>query len=182
MIKMKKGFFVFVVVFSLVCGALGVLTVQTLNNEGIINIGSTVQISKDELSAYQNMVDKYSKAELLRTFLEEKYYVDIKDEDLEYGMLSGLVASIGDPYTYYMNEEEYISHLIKLKTYNQNQLIHLLNCSIIDFESLCLAQLLLDISYDTHLSFLVCLDRNSKQTLFLFLHGITFLLDETTNL
>lgn len=38
--------------------------------------------------------------------IQQYYYKDVSDEDLEEGVLHGLVLALGDPYSMYMNKEE----------------------------------------------------------------------------
>ena len=47
-----------------------------------------------------------SQAAMIDTYLDEYYMYEVDREELRDGMLSGMVAALGDPYSEYYNEEE----------------------------------------------------------------------------
>ncbi len=51
---------------------------------------------------------KYNSLQLLDTFIRDNYYGDINEADLNDGILKGYVDGLGDPYSRYLSEEEYI--------------------------------------------------------------------------
>lgn len=51
---------------------------------------------------------KYNSLQLLDTFIRDNYYGDINEAELNDGILKGYVEGLGDPYSRYLSEEEYI--------------------------------------------------------------------------
>lgn len=51
---------------------------------------------------------KYNSLQLLDTFIRDNYYGEINEADLNDGILKGYVDGLGDPYSHYLSEEEYI--------------------------------------------------------------------------
>jgi carboxyl-terminal processing protease len=47
------------------------------------------------------------KAEYLKTFIQQNYLFDTTEEEMNEGMLKGLFLSLGDPYSQYMNADEF---------------------------------------------------------------------------
>lgn len=64
---------------------------------------------------YQEMKQRYEKLDDAYDQLERNYYKKLNKKDLEDGMLRGLFEGVGDPYTTYMNPEEYENFMIKSK-------------------------------------------------------------------
>lgn len=61
---------------------------------------------------YIGMNQEYGELAQLQKFIEENYYIPVKDSDLQEGTYRGLFYGIGDPYTGYLDKEEY-ADLIK---------------------------------------------------------------------
>lgn len=57
----------------------------------------------------KELSDKYilDRVNEVRGMIDRKYYKNVEDHDVLIGMLKGAVSSLNDPYSYYMNEEEY---------------------------------------------------------------------------
>ena len=51
---------------------------------------------------------KYNSLQLLDTYIRDNYYGEINEADLNDGILRGYVDGLGDPYSRYLSEEEYI--------------------------------------------------------------------------
>ena len=51
--------------------------------------------------------DVREKTETLKSVIDNYYYEDVNEEDLQNGIYKGLVAGIGDPYSTYYTKEEY---------------------------------------------------------------------------
>ncbi len=51
---------------------------------------------------------KYNSLQLLDTFIRNNYYGEINESDLNSSILKGYVDGLGDPYSRYLSEEEYI--------------------------------------------------------------------------
>lgn len=56
---------------------------------------------------YKQLDERYSKLNNIYNEIEEKYYIEPNEEDLQEMMYKGLVAGLGDPYSAYMTAEEY---------------------------------------------------------------------------
>ncbi len=52
---------------------------------------------------------RYEKIDELRDFIEENFYREVKDEDIENGVIRGLFFSLDDPYSTYFTKEEFKS-------------------------------------------------------------------------
>lgn len=56
---------------------------------------------------YGAMNQEYGELAQLQKYIEENYYIPVKDSDLQEGTYRGLFFGIGDPYTGYLDKEEY---------------------------------------------------------------------------
>lgn len=57
----------------------------------------------------EKLTDKYvlNRINEVKGMIHNNYYKDVDDHDVLLGMLKGAVSSLNDPYSYYMNAEEY---------------------------------------------------------------------------
>ncbi|MBR2088150.1 MAG: S41 family peptidase, partial [Oscillospiraceae bacterium] len=70
----------------------------------------SLQRFNTKVQAVKEKAEKYSRLEVLDTYVREHYYQSDLDEDgLMNGILKGYVAGLNDPYSVYMTEEEYAS-------------------------------------------------------------------------
>lgn len=51
-------------------------------------------------------LQKYARLETMRQVIEKHYYIEVDDETLLNGALKGMLASLNDPYTYYITPQE----------------------------------------------------------------------------
>lgn len=72
-----------------------------------LNLGDKVLLSLDAYQSYQALEEKYSKVDELNGFINEHYYTDTAKVDFEDGILKGMFAQLKDPYSVYMNEEDF---------------------------------------------------------------------------
>ncbi len=70
------------------------------NSEQVIDLG------KKDLGYYKA---RYEKIDQLRDYIEDHFYREVKDEDIENGVIRGLFFSLEDPYSTYFTKEEYQS-------------------------------------------------------------------------
>ncbi|WP_232066017.1 S41 family peptidase [Bacillus sp. KH172YL63] len=92
-IKMKKFKFV-MLLFFLVFATAGITTFAlAFGDEKAVNVGVT------ERSEFQKLYEAYDK-------LNQDYYKELDKEDLVNGAINGMIDSVGDPYSDYMNQEE----------------------------------------------------------------------------
>lgn len=61
-------------------------------------------------SAEREMIERYARLEEVRTALESAYFQDVDEETLMTGALRGMMASLGDPYTFYYTPDEMTRH------------------------------------------------------------------------
>ncbi|MBN8190622.1 S41 family peptidase [Bacillus sp. NTK074B] len=90
---MKKFKFV-MLLFFLVFLTAGITTFAlAFGDEKAVNVGVT------ERSEFQKLYEAYDK-------LNEDYYKDLDEDTLVNGAINGMIDSVGDPFSDYMNEEE----------------------------------------------------------------------------
>lgn len=104
--KMFKPIKYILIIVLLLLSYVGVFCLGNILavNGVVLNSGSS-KATKD-LEQIGN-TDKYSNLFGLRSLLFAKYDGDIDDEKLLEGAMKGMAEAIGDPYTIYMNKEEY---------------------------------------------------------------------------
>ena len=101
---MQKGKTLGIIIVSMLVGAILAFAVQA----GIHQMGGgKVSIDASEYEHLKYMDEKYGEFEELSGQIKNLFYKDITDEELREGMLRGLFAGTGDPWTAYMNKEEY---------------------------------------------------------------------------
>lgn len=72
-----------------------------------IEVGDKLLISKDEYTALNEDKETFGKVIELRKFILENYYQDFDEEKFIDGILKGLFMSLEDPYSVYMDKEEF---------------------------------------------------------------------------
>ena len=106
--KMKKWPIVLSAIIGVFVGALITVAIGV----GVISHSynsATEADASDVLDALTSgdIGDGTSKLELLISIIESYYYQDVDDDTLVDGIYSGLVDSLGDPYSAYYNADEY---------------------------------------------------------------------------
>lgn len=101
---MKKSKFIGILIIVVIVTNLSTFA---LSNILAIKINDKVVIKKDEYDSLIHIDNKYEKAERLEAFIETNFYKDIPEEKVQEGVLYGLFASLDDPYSIYMNKDEY---------------------------------------------------------------------------
>ncbi|MBF4695363.1 S41 family peptidase [Fusibacter ferrireducens] len=76
-----------------------------------VDLGDKVVISKDDFETYQTTINKYKEVEILKDYIEKNYYKDVTDELMLEGMKKGIFSVLEDPYSVFMNKEEYKSYM-----------------------------------------------------------------------
>lgn len=99
----KSVFIVLLIVAALLGGAamFGSMSMMRATGSG------TVTISASEYNDLTYMSDKYAKAEKLWNLVQNNYYLELTDEQIEEGLYKGIFESTGDIYSGYMNPEEW---------------------------------------------------------------------------
>lgn len=104
----KKKVAVIVIFFMLLSSAATFASILFLG----IDVKGATMISTKDYEEYKYIKEEYGKLFDLKNFIEQNYYVPVKDEDLKIGMYKGLFQGIGDPYSSYMTKKEYDEMMI----------------------------------------------------------------------
>ena len=106
------------VILSVFVGGILLVTGITKNQMAVLEngenfaIGEESKLSSEELEKIQNKTEQIldtgflTEAALIHSYIEDFYLYESEEEDLQDGMLMGMVASLKDPYSIYYNEEE----------------------------------------------------------------------------
>jgi len=73
----------------------------------LLIILATAVLSSSATYFFAGHTNNYSLVDKAYTMLKDNYYEEIDEQKAEIGMLYGLAASMGDPYTSYLSAEEY---------------------------------------------------------------------------
>ncbi|KNF09162.1 carboxy-terminal-processing protease CtpA [Gottschalkia purinilytica] len=93
-------------------GAIVLVIITSLSTFAVSNIiqipmGQKVIVERSQYNDLVRSYNRYSKVSALESFIEDNYLENVKEKDLEDGQLKGLFQSLGDPYSIYMNKEEF---------------------------------------------------------------------------
>lgn len=105
---MKKSNVVLLSVFLVVISVSATLFASSFIE---LQVGDKVVISKESMEEYQMLYAEYSEVDQLREYIETNYYKDVDDETIFEGMKKGMFDVLGDPYSIFMNEEEFSSYM-----------------------------------------------------------------------
>ncbi len=108
MYNLKKSNVVILSLFLVAITALATFFVTTLLQ---VNTGDKVVISQSALDSYQTFIDEYREVEELKTYIEKNYYKDVTDETLIEGMKKGIFDVLNDPYSVFMNSDEFKDYM-----------------------------------------------------------------------
>jgi carboxyl-terminal processing protease len=114
MIKIKKATLIFLIILALLCGAAGLYTLQTTGLAGQLGLGGSHMLNEEQYQKYRHLEKTYGKADELRDYILNNYYVEVDEEKIDTGMLKGLFEGLGDVYSYYMTPSEYDQLMISL--------------------------------------------------------------------
>ena len=103
MIRIKKENLIFLLIAALLFGVFFsgavLFTWEKITDQRFISI--------EEYEKCKQTEKRYSKLAMLEDLIETSYYTDVDRDALYEGMYKGLFAGLQDPYSYYMNAEEY---------------------------------------------------------------------------
>lgn len=68
-----------------------------------------VIIPKDEYQALTQNYNEFSKLSSIKKYIENSYLREVNNDDLVDGQIKGMVAALNDPYSAYMNNDEFKS-------------------------------------------------------------------------
>lgn len=105
--KKNKKTILWVVVLLLVTNILTFIGTNYI----LVAAGDKVVINKGDY----NLLKDYSKLFVVRDLLKKEYVDPIDEDKLVEGAVRGMVAGVGDPYTEYMNPEEYSASTAQLE-------------------------------------------------------------------
>ncbi len=108
MSKLRKINVLLLSLFLIVITAVGTFFVTTFLQ---VDTGEKVVISQATIDAYQATIDKYREIEELQAYVQTNYYKDITEEKILEGMKKGIFDVLEDPYSVFMNEEEFVDYM-----------------------------------------------------------------------
>ncbi|MBQ2094452.1 MAG: hypothetical protein II474_00990, partial [Firmicutes bacterium] len=102
MIKIKKATLIVLLILAVLCGFAGFYTLQMTGLAGRVGLGGGHMLSDAQYREYRHLSETFGKADELRDYILNNYYVEVNPEDVDTGMLKGLFEGLGDVYSYYM--------------------------------------------------------------------------------
>ena len=99
----RKNAIILSVIWLLVMVSIVASTITLLASG---SLGGTRWVS----AAEHDMIERYSRLEAVRSVLSEGYYEEVDEDALMTGALRGMMASLGDPYTFYYTPDEMTVH------------------------------------------------------------------------
>lgn len=100
-----------VVILSIFLVAFTAVATFFVSNIMQLDTGDKVVISKSALQSFQETVDKYKEVEELSDYIKTNYYLDVTEETLIDGMKKGIFDVLEDPYSVYMDDEEFTDYM-----------------------------------------------------------------------
>ena len=100
-----------VVILSIFLVAFTAVATFFVSNIMQLDTGDKVVISKSALQSFQETVDKYKEVEELSDHIKTNYYLDVTEETLVEGMKKGIFDVLEDPYSVYMDDEEFTDYM-----------------------------------------------------------------------
>jgi len=76
-----------------------------------VETGDKVVVSQTTIDDYQTTMDQYREIEELKNYIKTNYYLEVSDEELIEGMKKGIFDVLEDPYSVFMNEEEFQDYM-----------------------------------------------------------------------
>ena len=105
---MRKSNVIILSIFLVVFTALVTFFVSNIMQ---LDTGDKVVISKSALQTFQDTVDKYKDVEELSDYIQTNYYLDVTEDTLIDGMKKGIFDVLEDPYSVYMDEDEFVDYM-----------------------------------------------------------------------
>jgi C-terminal peptidase (prc) len=106
--KLKKFNVVMLSIFLVAITGISTFFVTTLLQ---VDTGDKVVISQSTLADYQETLDQYREVEELKNYIEQNYYKEVSDETMIEGMKKGIFDVLNDPYSVYMNKDEFKDYM-----------------------------------------------------------------------
>ncbi|MCA0384637.1 MAG: S41 family peptidase [Firmicutes bacterium] len=105
---MKKLHVLLLCVFLVIITAMTTFFVTTIFQ---VETGDKVVVSQTTIDDYQTTMDQYREIEELKNYIKTNYYLEVSDEELIEGMKKGIFDVLEDPYSVFMNEEEFQDYM-----------------------------------------------------------------------
>lgn len=102
----KLGIALLVIISMILASSLTLYVQYTFFPVGVSSV-SPAEIER--LQAIEEKYQAYQKLESIQSFIEKNYYLPTDDIDFEEGIIDGLFSALDDPYSVYMNPDEYKS-------------------------------------------------------------------------
>lgn len=99
----KRKYILTIIVVVLVTAFLTL----TLGNVFMVEIGDKVVLSEEAYTKMRDMYNKYAKQESIMELAKREFLYDADEEKMLEGALEGTLKALGDPYTQFMNQEEF---------------------------------------------------------------------------
>lgn len=103
LIMIKKKNLILLLVVAMLMGGILSGTVLYATKLGT----NYVSVEKNDYKQMAAMQKKYAKLESLWQYIDKRYYIPVDEKKLEEGIYKGLFSGLEDPYSAYLNEEEY---------------------------------------------------------------------------
>jgi len=104
----KKLHVLLLCVFLVIITAMTTFFVTTIFQ---VETGDKVVVSQTTIDDYQTTMDQYREIEELKNYIKTNYYLEVSDEQLIEGMKKGIFDVLEDPYSVFMNEEEFQDYM-----------------------------------------------------------------------
>jgi len=104
----KKLHVLLLCVFLVIITAMTTFFVTTIFQ---VETGDKVVVSQTTIDDYQTTMDQYREIEELKNYIKTNYYLEVSDEELIEGMKKGIFDVLEDPYSVFMNEEEFQDYM-----------------------------------------------------------------------
>lgn len=105
---MKKIHVLFLSIFLVL---ISVITTFFLTTIFQVETGGKVVISQSALDHYQSTAAKYKEIEDLKSYIQNNYYLDVDEAKLIEGMKKGIFEVLNDPYSVFMNQDEFNDYM-----------------------------------------------------------------------
>lgn len=105
---MKKIHVLFLSIFLILISVITTFFMTTIFQ---VETGDKVVISQAALDQYQSTIEKYKEIEDLKTYIQNNYYLDVDESTLIEGMKKGIFDILDDPYSVFMNQDEFNDYM-----------------------------------------------------------------------
>ncbi len=105
---MKKRNVFFIVLLTIIITSVSTYALITKSG---LSVSDRVTISSDEYNLLKATEKRFKKVIDLERRIKDEYYLDVSDVDFEDAILKGLVEGLDDPYSEYMNKEDYKKYM-----------------------------------------------------------------------